>query len=120
MDNAVPEEVRRILVAGISSMDHVDVLFHLAAGACTRAQLAAATKFTEQLVELLVARLITAGLVVRRHDALAITESEPDRKAVSALLDIYNARPVTLVRAIYARELLSRTVTDAINPPLEK
>jgi hypothetical protein len=120
MDNAVPDEVRRILVAGIFSMDHVDVLFHLTRGASTRSELAASTKFTEQLVELLVARLITAGLVVRRNDRLDITESERDRKAIGALLDIYNARPVTLVRAIYARELLSRTVADAINPPLEK
>jgi hypothetical protein len=120
MDNAIPEEVRRILIAGISSMDHVDVLFHLAHGASTRAQLASSTKFTEPLVELLVARLITSGLVTRHHDVLAITATERDRKAVGALLEIYDARPATLVRAIYARELLSRTVADAINPPLEK
>ena len=120
MDDAVPEEVRRILVAGISSMDQVDVLFHLARRPSTRADLAASTRFTEQLVELLVARLIAAGLVVRRSDVLAITESARDRKAIGALLAVYNARPATLVRAIYGRELLSRTVADATNPPLEK
>jgi hypothetical protein len=120
MDNAIPEEVRRIIVTGISSMDHVDVLYHLAAGASTRAELAASTRFSEQLVEVLVARLIAGGLVTRRNDILAITDSDQDRKAIESLLEIYSARPVSLVRAIYARELLSRTVADALNPRPEK
>jgi DNA-binding HxlR family transcriptional regulator len=120
MDNVIPEEVRRILGNGISSMDHVDVLFHLSRGAATNGELTSSTRFSEKLVDTLVERLVADGFVVRRGDKLGITESEPDRRAIASLLEIYNARPVTLVRAIYARELFTRTVSDALNPRLEK
>jgi hypothetical protein len=116
MDNVVSGEVRRLLAAGISSVDHVDVLFHLARGESTRAELAATTRFTEALLDVLLDELVGTGLAVRRGDGWAITEDVRNRDAIGELLAIYNARPVTLVRAIYARELLTRTVADRISP----
>ena len=119
MDNAISERVRRILATGISSMDHVDVLFHLSRGDMTRSELAESTRFGKHVVDVLVARLISAGLVGQHGDVLAITRDSEDRRCVDELLAIYNSRPVTLVRAIYASESLSQTVTDAITPRRE-
>jgi hypothetical protein len=117
MDNEISDRVRRILATGISSMDHVDVLFHLSRGDLTRSELAESTRFGKPVIDVLVARLISAGLVVQQGDVLAMTRVLEDRRCVDELLAVYNSRPVTLVRAIYAGESL--TVTDAITPRRE-
>lgn len=120
MDNAVGEEVRRLISEGVTSMDHVDFLFHLGHGETSVTELAKATRFNPRLIDSLTADLQKAGLVARRDDAVSLTANARDRGAIAELLAIYNSRPVTLVRAIYAREMLSRTVTEALTPkPIE-
>jgi hypothetical protein len=112
MENAISEETRRILATGVSSMDHVDLLFHLRDDVATGAELAAATRFPEAVVEVLLAELEAAGLVLRRDDRWSLTESARDRSAIDEVLVMYNSRPVTLVRAIYARDRVSRRIRD--------
>ena len=116
MDNAVPDEVRRLIACGVASMDHVDLLFHLGAQGATLADLARTTRFNIRLLEVLASDLEKADLVTCRGGEVLLTASPRDRKAITELLAVYNSRPVTLVRALYARELFSRTLTDALTP----
>lgn len=100
-DSVVSDEARRIIAEGVSSMDHVDVLFYLARGNATAADLAAATRFDLALVGIVLADLAVARLLVRNGDEYQLTPNRRDRDAIDDLLAIYNARPVTLVRALY-------------------
>jgi DNA-binding IclR family transcriptional regulator len=101
VDNAVSNEVRRLIAAGITSIDHVDVLFHLRRGACTVPALAAASRFAPATVNTLLTDLERTGLVSRDGDRFAVTAVRVDCAAIDDLLTVYNARPVTLIRVIY-------------------
>jgi DNA-binding MarR family transcriptional regulator len=114
VDNHVSDEVRRLITRGITTVDEVDLLFYLASGPLTAPELATATRFDEALVARLVRELEEAGLVVTEEGRVRLTNSQRDRSAIDELLAIYNARPVTLVRAIYARELVRRSVIDSV------
>jgi hypothetical protein len=101
VDNVVSEEVRRLIQAGVSSMDHVDLLFHLRARESSASELAATTRFDHRLIGLLLADLEGMGLATQDNGRFALTADRRDRAALDDLLTIYNSRPVTLVRAIY-------------------
>jgi hypothetical protein len=101
VDNVVSDEVRRLVAAGVSSVDHVDVLFHLRSGEGTVSQLAAVTRFDAATVSALLADLERIGLVSRNGGCFALTQSRRERGAIEDLLAVYNARPVTLVRVLY-------------------
>jgi hypothetical protein len=114
VDNHVPDEVRRLIDRGITTIDEVDLLFHLVSGPSTTLQLASTTRFDQALVERLLGDLENAGLVARDGGSTRLTDSPRDRRAIEELLALYNARPVTLVRAIYSRELIRRSVIDTV------
>ena len=120
-DNALPTEVRQLIARHLATMEQVDVLLLL-----TRAGERGRTA-EEIRTEL---RLDGAGVAPRTFDELraaGLIEQDGgdpvryryapadarDRAAVDLLALAYNERPVTLVRAIYARPTPAQSFADA-------
>ncbi len=110
----LPAEVLRLIGEAVSSMDHVDLLFHLTKrGETTVGLLAADTHLDHKVVVRVLGELAKAGLVVERHGRFGVTGDPRNRAAVELLAEMYNARPVSLVRAVYARTSPITTFADA-------
>ena len=119
--NDLPAEVRQLITRHLASMEQVDVLL-LLAGAPEQWQ------SSEEISRTL--RIDEKGVAPRTFDELraaSLVESddghppryryapanESDRAAVELLALAYNERPVTLVRAIYARPTPAQSFADA-------
>jgi hypothetical protein len=120
-DNALPAEVRQLIARHLATMEQVDVLLLLvrAGGEWRTAdeirselRLDAKGVAARTFDELCAARLIEddGGNPVRYRYAPA---DPRDRAAVDLLALAYNERPVTLVRAIYARPTPAQSFADA-------
>lgn len=120
-DNALPVEVRQLIARHLATMEQVDVLLLLArAGGQWRTaeEIRSELRLDEKGVtartfdELRVAGLIEqdGGVPVRYRYA---PSDARDRAAVELLALAYNERPVTLVRAIYARPTPAQSFADA-------
>jgi hypothetical protein len=120
-DNALPAEVRQLITRHLATMEQVDVLLLLAR---TPDRWRTAEEIRTEL------RLDEHGVAARTFDELCAAslieedKSEPpryryapgnarDRAAVDLLALAYNERPVTLVRAIYARPSPAQSFADA-------
>lgn len=101
VDNVVSEDVRQLIAAGLSSMDHVDLLFYLRQREATVSELAASTRFDLHQTGRLLLELEAMGLATQEDGRFMMCTDRSRRAAIDELLTIYNARPVTLVRAIY-------------------
>lgn len=105
-DDAVPELARELIHEAMSSMDHVEVLLTLhnrPASDCDQRALVEATRIAPAIVQRVLDDLVAAGLVSRDEKGYRFSASSQDRAAVVELAALYHSRPVTLVRAIYAR-----------------
>ena len=112
----LPGELRAFLEKYQLSMDHVAVLLvlraepglaHTAESVATRALVtvaAAAGKMEE---------IARSGLVTRNGAAFQFAQENGNGTAIDQLADLYNTRPVTLVRAIYDRPSAARSFADA-------
>jgi hypothetical protein len=120
-DNALPAEVRQLIARHLATMEQVDVLLLLARAPeewRTAEEIRTALRVDETGVaprtfdELRAAGLITAdgGDPKRYRYAPA---NPRDKAAVELLAVAYNERPVTLVRAIYARPTPEQSFADA-------
>lgn len=113
-DSALPAEVQRLITETLSSMDHVEILFRVSRRPDTDAEwLSRDAHMESRVVANVLHDLVEAGLLIERNGAYSVTENQRDRAAVNAFAEAYNARPVTLVRAIYARSSPVRTFADA-------
>ena len=120
-DNALPAEVRQLIARHLATMEQVDVLLLLARSPeewRSGEEIRTALRIDESGVaartfdELCAAGLIEAdgGHPVRYRYA---PSSARDSSAVELLALAYNERPVTLVRAIYARPTPAQSFADA-------
>jgi hypothetical protein len=111
-----PPAVLQLLHQHLPTMDHVEVLLLLFGEADRRHHveaIASATRIPEHLVHSAVADLVSAGLVVRADGEVSFNEASGARNAIAQLADLYNTRPVTLVRAIYSRPSPLKSFVDA-------
>lgn len=113
MQDLIIPAVRDLIVRHLASMDHVEVLVLLATRAperLTAERAAQATHLDVMLVSACLAELASARILAREKSldgpafVFVYAPAEPAlRDAVTALVRLYNERPVTLVRAIYER-----------------
>ena len=105
-------EVRRLVASHLASMDHLDVLLLLHREKDQLLSLGEIGSRTQRPGELIVkaaADLEKGGLLREGKDdagaqAFAYAPASPELSAaVESLVEMYNERPVTLVRAIYDR-----------------
>jgi hypothetical protein len=106
---ALPAEVLALIHGPIASMAHAEALLSLRRAApepraigvlAAEAQIAAPDVARRCLDELVAAGLVAAAGPQEYAYAPA---SEDRRRAVDALAEMYNTKPVTLIRAIYSR-----------------
>ncbi|MEO5903012.1 MAG: hypothetical protein ABIQ55_03280 [Gemmatimonadaceae bacterium] len=111
-DFGLGPEVRRIIAANLATMDHVELLLLLYKAAPASRSLDEMVRDTRRPAQLIinaVADLGSGGLVSKAADPAGVDSykydprSESLRSAVAEVVDVYNTRPVTLIRAIYDR-----------------
>ncbi|HEX4681189.1 MAG TPA: MarR family transcriptional regulator [Gemmatimonadaceae bacterium] len=113
-DPSLPEEVRRLIDGALASMDHVEVLFRIARqGDATAGWLARDAHIEPSHVAKVLRDLEHAKLIVSDGESYHLTQNPRDRAAVEEFAATYNSRPVTLIRAIYARPSPLRSFADA-------
>jgi hypothetical protein len=115
-DNDLAPEVNRLIDVVVASMDHVDLLRVLSAEPITPVDaetLATAVRIDRRVAGAALQDLVAASLVNERDGAFVFAASPRDREAVAALVQAYNTRPVTLIRAIYARPKPIKAFADA-------
>jgi hypothetical protein len=112
----LPAEVARLITAVIASMEHVELLRLFAASPdapFTLEMLAGALRADLHLIRGAVHDLVGAKLVSETDGQFVYAAGTRDRAAVAELIQSYNTRPVTLVRAIYARPKPVTAFADA-------
>jgi DNA-binding IclR family transcriptional regulator len=118
-DDAVADEVRDLIHAALPSMDHVEVLlalFHPASGEHELTALAESTRLSRAVLQGVLADLEAEGLAVREGTTYRFGGSASIRAATAELEALYHSRPVTLVRAIYARPARVSSLTEVLRP----
>jgi hypothetical protein len=99
--------VRELVRQRVPTMDHVEVLMRLhdVAKPMSVAELVQASRLTPKIVTEAAADLVNERLVA--HDptgaTYAYSASREDQSKVEALAALYNQKPVTLVRLVYAQ-----------------
>jgi hypothetical protein len=115
-DNDLPPEVLRLIDTFAPSMDHVELLLklHESVGAHLSVDDLVALGHIDRAAVIRILRDLEAAHVVLESDgAYRYAPSPGDADAVRSLMDMYNSRPVTLVRAIYARPTPVKSFADA-------
>ena len=112
--DSLPPEVQRLIDDALTSMDHVEVLFRISrAGEATAEWLARDAHIEQTQVMKVLRDLEHAKLIVHDGESYRVTQTARDRAAVDEFAGTYNARPVTLIRAVYARPSPLRSFADA-------
>lgn len=124
MAEPLPNEVRRLIAGPVESMEHLELLLLLARTeprSWSATEAAAELRLDPAFTEKRLRDLAGAGLASETRES----EDAPrcfafqlsgafTRHDVSQLLDIYNTRPVTLVRAVYDRRtVVAQSFADA-------
>ena len=116
-EEPLPDEVRQLLNRHLSSMDHVTVLLAMRSAPKAVHQASAMMPLvhvSEPVATVVLADLAESSLVVREGDGYRYAPNREHAEAVDRLADMYNTRPVTLVRAIYDRPVsAAKTFADA-------
>lgn len=113
-DHALPSEVQRLIIEALASMDHVEVLFRISRGGEATAEwLAQDAHIAPAQVATVLRDLEQARLIVNEEGTYRVTRNARDRAAIDEFATAYNARPVTLIRAVYARPSALRSFADA-------
>lgn len=108
LDPEIPTDVREMIQRHLATMDHVELLMLLRGdreGSFSLAELAGHMRKPDQLVEMCLGALMSAGLAAQLSDKTyryAVREDTLDGTA-EAVVKLYNERPVTLVRLLYER-----------------
>jgi hypothetical protein len=115
-DKDLPSEVHRLIAEVISSMDHVEVLRRLQARPeepMTLDAIAADTHLDRGLLVRVLHDLQSVHLISESDGVYRYVANTRDADGVRQLIEMYNTRPVTLVRAVYARLSPVKTFADA-------
>jgi len=113
-EDALPQEVQRLVNDPFESTDHVEVLFRINQGGEVSADsLARDTHMQLPRVERILRDLEQAKLIVRDGGLCRTTQNPRERAAVEEFAATYNARPLTVIRAVYARPSSLRSFADA-------
>ncbi len=113
-ENSLPAEVRRLIDETLESMDHVEILYRLSRGAQVDAEWLAKDAHVEIARTNRVLRdLERAKLILSDEGKYRLTQSPRDQAIVAAFAAAYDARPVTLIRAIYSRTSPVQAFADA-------
>lgn len=110
-EHPLPENVRDLVAQHLPTMEHVEVLLALAVDGTrgwTAGEVAAEVRGSATSVAARLEDLVTSGLVSREGDAAAgryryAPNSAALRAATVSLAEMYRTKPVSLVKAIYAR-----------------
>ena len=110
-ENPLPADVRDLIAHALLTMEHVEVLLALAADGTrgwTAAEVAAAVRGNPASVAGRLEDLVASGLATREGDAgdgvyRYAPKSAALRAATIGLAEMYRTKPVSLVKAIYAR-----------------
>ena len=105
-DETIPGAVRLLLARHLPTVDHVAVLVILRAAperSHDATSAAAEARVSEPVAEAVLADLAAAHLVQRDGTGFRFAPDARDRAAVEQLAELYNSRPVSLMRAIYDR-----------------
>jgi hypothetical protein len=106
--------VKQLIEETLASMDHVEILFRISrTGEASAAWLAADAHVEPSQVEKVLRDLEHAKLIKNDEGTYRVTRSPRERAAVDEFAAAYNARPVTLIRAVYARPSPLRSFADA-------
>jgi len=110
----MPAEVHRLINDALASMDHVEVLFQIAReDQATFGWLEEHAHIAPTQLRAVLRDLEQAGLIRLDESLYRVTTNARDRSAVDAFVTAYNTRPVTLIRAVYARPSAIRSFADA-------
>jgi hypothetical protein len=97
-------------------MDHVAALvaLHAASGALTPSDISAAARLTPAVTEAVLADLVRSRLAIADGAAFRVDAGSPHAHAATQVVELYHAKPVTLVRAVYDRPSdAARSFADA-------
>jgi hypothetical protein len=115
-DNELPVEVQRLIGAFVASMDHVEVLRAMRARAgadLSVDEIAAAVRLDRAILMRVLRDLEAAGAIREGQGAYRYDAVLREDAAIGELIEMYDTRPVTLVRAIYARPTPLKSFADA-------
>jgi hypothetical protein len=116
-DNALPEEVRALVLRHLATMDHVAVLLEMRAdpdGVHDASTMAPVARVSESVAHGVLADLSAARLIVPSGGGYKYGPGSALEQSVDLLANMYDTRPVTLVRAIYDRPAgAARSFADA-------
>jgi hypothetical protein len=116
-DNELPSEVGRLIDEFVASVDHIEVLmqFHATPHQPATVESLVAGGHVDRVGVIRVLRDLESAAVVRESDGTyRYAPSTRDAHAVDALFEMYRTRPVTLIRAVYARPTASQLFGDAL------
>ena len=102
----LPPAVVHLVLHHVPSMDHVALLLALRdgpEGAQTAASLAAAARLDGAVTDRALRDLVASRLAARDAEGFHYAPAADIRDAAEELIAMYHSKPVTLVRAIYAR-----------------
>ena len=105
-DDQVPERMRLLLSHNLPTVDHVTVLVALhdaSAMAHTAESMARTARLSKLQAAVVLDQLKEAGFASQSASGYTYSLERHDPLAVDELAQMYNTRPVTLIRAIYAR-----------------
>lgn len=105
-DETIPNAVRLLLARHLPTVDHVAVLVILFAAperVHDAAGVAVEARVSESVATVVLADLASAHLAQRDGAGFRFAPDARDRAAVAQLAELYNSRPVSLMRAIYDR-----------------
>lgn len=113
-ESSLPPEVHRLINEALASMDHVEVLFQIAReGEVTSDWLVQHVHIEPAKLRTVLRDLEEAALIRLDGSSYRVTTNTRDRSAVEAFVIAYNTRPVTLIKAVYARPSAIRSFADA-------
>jgi hypothetical protein len=102
----LPAGVRDFVHRHLPSMDHVAILLLLRLSPGEdhdEATLARVARLEQKVALAVLGDLVAARLVARRGDFYRYAPASEEAVVVDRLADMYNTKPVTLVRTIYER-----------------
>ena len=117
VDETIPDAVRLLLARHLPTVDHVAVLVILHAMSQRILEVkdvAAEARVSESVAAAVLTDLASGHLAKRDDSGFRYAPDPRDRAAVELLAELYNSRPVSLMRAIYDRPAATaRSFADA-------
>jgi transcription initiation factor IIE alpha subunit len=111
-DGSLPAEVVRLIKDNLESMDHVEVLFRIARQGEVNAEWLAEDAHIERAQVTRVLRDLEKDKLITSHEG-QYRVAAGEQAAIEQFAETHNTRPVTLIRAVYARPTPLRSFADA-------